>query len=458
MTLVAELRGLGLDVVDDPDVLAGHVVDWTGRFTGTTPALVRAHSTDDVARLLAWCQPRGVPVVPQGGNTGLVGGGVPRHGEVLLSLRGLDRLDAVDRLAGQVTAGAGVTLARLQEHARAAGLAYGVDLTARASATIGGTVATNAGGTRVLRYGPTRAQVVGVEAVLADGSVITHLGGLLKDNTGYDLAGLLVGSEGTLGVVTAARLRLVPRHDHRVGALLALDTVADAVEVAARCREELAGLDAVEAVVGPTLAFTCATLGLPPPFPSTPGVALLVEAAARVDPTDELAEVVAGLGDVVRDALVATDAPALARLWAYREGVAEAVARTGVPHKLDVTLPASRLAGFAERVGDVVAAAVPEATTHVFGHLGDGNLHVNVLGAEPDDDTVDDAVLRLVVELGGSISAEHGIGTAKQPWLALQRSPADLAAMRALKRALDPAGILNPHALLGPLHGDGSLS
>jgi FAD/FMN-containing dehydrogenase len=310
-------------------------------------------------------------------------------------------------------------------------------------------VATNAGGNRVLRYGPMRHQVVGVEVVLADGSVLSHLGGLLKDNTGYDLAGLLVGSEGTLGVVTAARLRLVPRDTERTTAVLALRSVADAVEVAARLRDRLASLDAVEGIVQASLSLVADVLGLVPPFAALPPVALLVEVAGRADPTDELAGAVGALGERVVDAVVATDDAARRRLWAWREGVAEAVARTGIPHKLDVTLPLARLDEFATRVPDVAATAAPGARCYLFGHLGDGNLHVNVLGVAPDDERVDDAVLRLVVELGGSISAEHGIGTAKQPWLALQRSAAELAAMAAIKHALDPAGVLNPHALLG---------
>src|SRR4051812_23650852 len=221
---------------------AGYEVDWTGRFRGSTPAVVRPGTPEEGSAGLRGCAEAAAPVVPQGGNTGLVGGSVPLHGEVVLSLRRLTALDRVDGRAAQVTASAGVTLAALQEHARAAGLDVGVDLAARDSATVGGMVSTNAGGVRLLRYGPMRAHLTGVEAVLADGRVVSHLGGLLKDNTGYDLGGLLCGSEGTLGVVTRARLRLVPRLDERVVALLALSSLDDAVDAVARLRRELSSI------------------------------------------------------------------------------------------------------------------------------------------------------------------------------------------------------------------------
>lgn len=436
-------------VLTDPEVRAGYEVDWTGRFRGTCLAVVRPGSTAEVAGVVAWCGRHEVPLVPQGGNTGLVGGGVPPAGALVVSLARLDALGEVDPVAGQVTAGAGVTLARLAGRAEAAGWAFGVDLAARDTATVGGMIATNAGGVRVLRYGAMRANVVGVEAVLADGSVVRNLGGLVKDNTGYDLAGLLCGSEGTLGIVTAARVRLVPRAPDRLVVLLGLDSVAAAMEVCAAARRTVDGLDALEAVVGDGLDLACAHLGLAHPFGGrTPAVTLLVEWAGHGAPPGALTDLVDGVPAVAAD-----DPAGRARLWRYREGQAEAIARVGVPHKLDVTLPLGGLAGFVGEVASVVARSVPGARTHLFGHLGDGNIHVNVTGVAPDDERADDAVLRLVVERGGSISAEHGIGRAKARWLALQRSPADLAAFRAIKRALDPAGLLNPGVLVADPDG-----
>jgi FAD/FMN-containing dehydrogenase len=416
------------------------------------------------------CRAAGVAIIPQGGNTGLVGGGVPGVGgvagsavggslPVIVSLTRLIELDAVDELAVQVTASAGVTLATLQAGAAAAGLSFAVDLAARDSATVGGMVATNAGGIRVLRYGGMRQQVVGVEAVLADGRVISRLDGLIKDNTGYGLSDLLVGSEGTLGIVTRARLRLVPLLRERVTALLGLPDTAAAMQVLTGLRRSAAGLglEAAEIFYQPGLDLVRAHAGLPPPLPRAWGAYLLVECAGDADPTDSLAAALASLGGgltLADDATaVATDPGARAALWAYRERHTEAVNALGVPHKLDVALPLSRLAEFESSVRTVIAAVAPGAVVVLWGHVGDGNIHVNVVGPAPDDERVDDAVLRLVARLGGSISAEHGIGRAKVRWLPLTRSAAEIDAMRAIKRALDPEGILNPGVLLGVTGG-----
>jgi FAD/FMN-containing dehydrogenase len=376
----------------------------------------------------------------------LVGGGVPRRGEVVLSLRRLADLDPVDTVSAEVTAGAGVTLGRLQAHARAAGLEFGVDLAARDSATVGGMVATNAGGVHALRFGPMRAQVVGLRAVLADGRILERMPGLIKDNTGYDLPGLLVGSEGTLAVVTAARLRLRPDTPARVVAVLAVASTTDALAVLARLRSAMPSLNAVEIFYADGLELVRRHTGLAAPFEAAHPVYLLVECAARHDPTDELVAVLADAPEVL-DAAVATDGPSRERLWALRERHTEAISAEGVPHKLDVSVPLDRLAEFEDRLRPAVSAVLPAARMILFGHLGDGNVHVNVLGADPDDSAVDDTVLRLVAELGGSISAEHGIGVAKVRWLGLTRSPVDIATMAAVKDALDPAGLLNPGVL-----------
>ncbi len=437
-------------VVTDPGVVDGYTVDWTGRFAGRGPAVVRPATTEEVAAVLAVCNEAGVAVVPQGGNTGLVGGSVPLQGEVVVSLRRLDHIGEVDRAAGQVTVGAGATLAAVQRAAAAAGLAFGVDLGARESATIGGMVATNAGGLHLLRYGGMRDQVFGVEAALADGSVVRHLDGLLKDNTGYDLGRLLCGSEGTLGVVTAVRLRLVPRYPHKVTALLAFGSVDGALAATARLRDELPSVEAIELFFAAGLDLVCDTLGVARPFPERHAVFVLVECASRVDPTDELATLVTEL-EGVEDAAVASDPAPRAALWRLREAHTEAINTLGPPHKLDVTLPAARLAAFVETVPGVIAEVDPTARPWLFGHAADGNIHVNITGPAPDDERTDEAVLRYVASLGGSISAEHGIGTAKRDWLHLNRSAAELAAFRAIKSALDPRGILNPNVLLPPV-------
>lgn len=434
------------NVVTDPEVTASYAVDWTGRYRGSTPVVVRPGSTEEVAEVVRRCRRHGAALVPQGGNTGMVGGGVPLAGEVVCSLRRLDTVEAVDPSAGQLTARAGVTLAGVQQAAAAAGWAYGVDLGGRDSATIGGNVATNAGGLRVLRYGDTRAQVLGVEAVLGTGAVVSHLGGLVKDNTGYPLHALLCGSEGTLGVVTAVRLRLAAPAPARVVALLGMGGPAAAVAGAQQLRRTLPSLSAAEFMLGSGVALVSRVLGLPQPLADPHAAYLLVEASGATDPMGALADAVAAL-EGVEDAAVASEPGPAAALFRYREGHTEAVNAIGPPHKLDVSFPPDVLAEMIERMPSVVSSVAPDAEVWLFGHVGDGNVHVNVTGVDPDDDRVDDAVFRAVAAAGGSISAEHGIGTAKRRWLHLGRSQAELDAFAAIKRALDPDGVLNPHVL-----------
>jgi FAD/FMN-containing dehydrogenase len=409
--------------------------------------VVRPADTAQVAAVLVACADAGVPVVVQGGNTGLVGGATPAGGEVLLSLTRLTSLGSIDVAAGQVTAGAGVTLAALQQHARSAGLDFGVDLAARDSATVGGLVATNAGGIRVLRYGSMRAQLLGAEAVLADGSVVSRMAGLLKDGTGYDLVSLLCGSEGTLGAVTAARLRLVPRLGARCVALLALPSVGAAVALLPGLRARLPSLSAAELMFPAGVELVRRYAGLAAPFQEQHPAYLLLECIHRTDPTDGLVDAVAEVADLL-DATIASDSAGQRALWAYREQHTEAISAAGVPVKLDVSVPTGRLPELCDRLGGVIVGVAPDALPIVFGHVNEGNLHVNVLGAGDLAEAVTDAVLHLVAGLDGSISSEHGVGRAKAAWLPLSRSATEIAAMRAIKHALDPAGLLNPGVLL----------
>jgi len=370
LTALREVVGDG-NLRSDPDVVAAHVVDWTGRFRGATPAVVRPGTVAEVADVLRRCDAEGAAIVPQGGNTGLVGGSVPLHGEVVLDLRRLDQLGAVDPRTGQVTAQAGVTLARLQRHAAEAGWLYGVDLGAREVATVGGTVATNAGGVHVLRYGPTRRQLVGIEAVLADGRVIRRLDGLEKDNSGFDLAGLFCGSEGTLAVVTAARLRLHAPTRNKVVALCAFDDVDTALVAVGTLRRELDCVNAIEFFLADGLELVCEQLGLPRPFALPHAAFVLVEAAANTDPTEALAGAVETTTDVA-DVAVATDVAAARALWRYREGHPEAINLLGAPLKLDVSLPADRLADFIRAVPVRVREIAPGARVWMFGTRATG--------------------------------------------------------------------------------------
>ena len=447
-TLAAVLADIvgAAHVLTDPDVTAPYITDWTGRWRGRARCVVRPADTAEVAAVVRACADHGAPVVPQGGNTGLVGGSVPHNGEVVVSLRRLDDLGPVDVAAAQVSAGAGVTIAALHAHAARAGLGYGVDLASRDSATVGGTIATNAGGVNVVRHGATRTQVLGIEAVLADGTILRRMQGLAKDSTGYDLPGLLTGSEGTLALITAARLRLVAAPAQRVVALAGVASTSDGLELLAAVRD-LGSLLAVEWFHRDGMEVVATHAGLPDPLPSPYATYVLIECAAASDPSDELAAAVARCA-AVGDVAVAADRAGRERLWAYRERHAEALAAGGVPAKYDVAVPPEHLEAFEAQARAVCAEH--GATAYLFGHLAEGNVHVNVLGTRGDDEALDDAILRLVAGFGGSISAEHGVGVAKAPWLELTRDAADRAAMAAVKRALDPEGLLNPGVLFEP--------
>ena len=444
------------NVLTDPDLRATYETDWTRRFHGVASAVVRPGTVDEVAAVLTACREAGAAVVPQGGNTGLVGGGVPRvaaprdergspRPQVVLSTLRLRDLEAVDEVAGEVTVGAGTTLAALQDHVRPVGWAFGVDMGSRDSATIGGMVATNAGGVNVLRHGVMRQQLVGIEAVLADGTITRRLPGLVKDNTGYALGSLMAGSEGTLAVITRVRLRLVPALPKKAVALLAVEDAGQAATLAAQLRRRLSTITAAELFDDDGMRLVLDHVGGEAPFSSAYPRYLLIESAATSDPTDELVEAIAGLPS--REAVVANDEGARNRLWRLRENHTEAVNAAGVPHKLDVAVPIGRIGEFDVEVRQAIHNADPNARTFVYGHVGDGNLHVNVLGPAPDDEAVDDAILELAIQMGGAVSAEHGIGVAKVRWLVPDRGEPDVSAMRAIKRALDPNDILNPGVL-----------
>lgn len=453
--LVDELRSVvGPEhVLVDADIRAGFEVDWTRRFRGEARAVVRPADPDEVAAAVRVCAARAVPVVAQGGNTGLVGGGVPRGGEVVLSTRRLDWVETVPDADGELVAGAGATLEAVRTVARSTGWDVGVDLASRASATIGGMVATNAGGAHALRYGPMEHQVIGVEAVLADGSTIGRVPALRKDNTGYHWGAILCGSEGTLAIVTRVHLGLVPGLPDRVVALCGVDDLAAAGRIGSTLRRRLDSLLSLEVVFADGVELVRAHTGLPAPTPTPWPAYVVAECGGRAGEAEHLIDALAtALAECpdVRATAVGADPPSASRLRAYRELHTEAISAAGIPHKLDVALPLHRLVEFEAAVRRRVRELAPHARVFVFGHVGDGNLHVNVLGPARDDVAVDDAVLELAASMGGSISAEHGIGVAKRSALGLTRGQADIDAMRALKHALDPAGILNPGALFPP--------
>ena len=356
-------------VLTDPDLTASFATDWTGRFRGAASLVVRPADTGQVSAVVARCAEIAAPIVPQGGNTGLVGGSVPRGTPmVVLSTSRLGALGPVDAGALQVTAGAGVTLARWRAHARTTGLDTPIDFASRDSATIGGAIATNAGGSRVVRFGTMRAQVAGVTAVLADGSSIGSLAGLPKETVGLHWPSVLSGSEGTLAVVTAARLRLVPWYRHTATAMVATAGLDEAVALLTRLRATVPHLDAVELVLPEAMAIVAAHLGTRPPIePPGAGAYVLVECADHADPTDELTAALAAEQEVL-DAAVATEGPARDRLVAFRDRITEAISALGVPLKLDVAVPVAALATLlaaraTRRRRSTAAASSPTATS-----------------------------------------------------------------------------------------------
>ncbi len=448
MELIPALRAAVGDahVLVDPDARLGYETDWMGRRRGPAAAAVRPGSTDEVAAVLAACAAAGVAVVPQGGNSGLVAGGIPRGGEVVLSTARLAWVGEVDLGSRQVAAGAGATLAAVRAAVAPAGLDVGVDLASRDRATLGGMVATNAGGLRVLRHGHMRSQLAGVEAVLSDGQVLARLAGLKKDTAGYDLTGLVCGSEGTLAVVTAVLLRLGKAEPDRLTALLAVGSLGEALSVVRRLQDATDGLESAEVMFPEGISRLAELYGLSSPLGPGPAAQLLVEVVGA-DPSPVL-DALAASPEVTGSA-VAGDGPGRARLWALRERHPDVVARLGVPHKLDVAVPLASLAAFEQEVRAALADLRPAPVAVVlYGHLGDGSLHVNVATSTPGDGDVEDAVFGVVGRFGGTISAEHGIGTDKLRWLDRTRSAAEIQAMRAIKAALDPDGVLNPGVLL----------
>lgn len=429
-------------VVTDPQVLAGYVTDWTGRFRGSCRAVLRPADEAELARLLAVCDTHRARVVLQGGNTGLVGGAVPGPDDVLVSLRGLDTVEQVDPVTATAVVQAGVTLADLQRAARPAGLELAVDLGARDSATVGGMAATNAGGIRALADGSMRAHVLALDALDVGGRQLARLKPLVKDNTGLAVGCLLVGSEGQLGVITRLLLRLVPVAAERAVALVGFADLDPVLAAVATVRRRLAGLRAAELMDRATLELVQEAAGLPAPLPGRPAFVLLLEAAGDRGTADRLGEALADVPGLDPDAVtLAGDAAGVRQLWAYRDGATEAVGSRGTPHKLDVTLPSAGLAAFHRQLMDLLAGH-RQARPYIWGHVGDGNLHINLLGLPDEDDSVDAAVLRLVAGAGGSISAEHGIGRAKAAFLPLARTREEIAAMARLKAALDPDGRL----------------
>jgi len=447
-------------VLTEPSDVAPFVSDWRGRYHGRAIAVVRPADTEQVSIVVRACAELGVPIVPQGGNTGQCGGATPdeRGNAIVLSLSRMNRVRAIDTANATLTVEAGVPLARVQEAAADKGLMFPLSLAAEGSCTIGGNLSTNAGGHAVLRFGNTRDLVLGIEVVLGDGRIWDGLRGLRKDNTGYDLKQLFIGAEGTLGIVTAAVLKLYPAPKARGTALAAVRDVATAIHLLGSLRQTLGDrITGFELMSAYSLALSRKYhAGLPDPCPGSPWYALV-----QVDDNAPDAAVSAQLeralqsaleSGIVEDATIAQSSEQARALWALRENIAEAQRRDGPNIKHDISVPISAMARFLDDARRELDAAVPGVRFVTFGHLGDGNLHYNLAapeGIEPESFLGNTALVnRIVYDLvaanGGSVSAEHGIGQQKRDELVRYKSAVELDLMHAVKRALDPAGILNP--------------
>lgn len=425
-------------------MLASRSVDWTGRYLGAASALVRPGDAAEVAAVLAVCREAGGYVTVQGGRTSLVAGTVPEHDDVLLSTERLTTVGEVDTRERQVQVGAGVTLADVQRVATSAHLLFGVDLAARDSATLGGMAATNAGGLRTVRYGTMREQVLGLDVALPDGSLVHRHSRVRLDNTGYDLASLFVGAEGTLGVITAVDLRLQPIPAHRVTAVCGFAELADLVATG-RALRDIETVSACELIDGRGAQLAAEHLAQPAPVPGD--WLLLVELAGEEDPTDRLATALS-TAPMCGPPAVGVDSVAQQRLWQLRESMAEVVGLFGPPLKFDVSLPLSSIAPFTAEARALVGQHAPKAAAVLFGHVGEGNLHLNVLGCAADDEArLYGPIMNLIAFHGGNVSSEHGVGSRKRAYLGMSREAADIAVMRSIKAALDPTGYLNPAVL-----------
>ncbi|MFN4287242.1 MAG: FAD-binding oxidoreductase [Brevundimonas sp.] len=447
-------------IVRDEDSLAAHLKEWRGQWHGHTPALVLPASSAEVSEVLRLCNAHVIPVVTQGGNTGLVGGQIP-FGELLVSTRRMRAVRDVSRLDDAITVEAGVTLAETQTAAAEIGRRFPLSLAAEASATIGGVISTNAGGTAVLRYGVMRDLVLGLEAVLPTGEVFRGLKRLRKDNTGYDIKQLLIGAEGTLGIITAASLKLVAPMRSIATAMLAVPDPHSAVALLARAREETAGgVEAFELMkrIGVELALANVPGNREPLEAPSPWYVLIElgsgEEGAAQAAMDRLLEAALAEG-LVSDGAIAQNETQRAAFWKLREDQSAAQKPEGPGWKHDISVPVSSIADFIDEAGRALEARYPGVRISAFGHVGDGNVHYDVMAPAGGDraafmDLRDEGmalVHDIVARLHGSISAEHGLGRLKSEQARAYKSATEIDLQQRLRRALDPNGIMNPGVL-----------
>ena len=436
----------------DPSDLEEYGRDWTRVYAPAAAAIALPRTTDEVAKLLARCSEAEVPVVPSGGRTGLAGGAVAKGREIVLSLSRMRRMDPIDPSGLTVRVQAGAVTEAVHQHCQASGLTWPVDFASKGSSQVGGNIATNAGGVKVIRYGLTRQWVLGLQVVTATGDVLELNGALEKNNTGIDLRQLFIGSEGTLGIITEATLKLTRLPTRQNVLLFAVRDVAAVLAVFRDLRRQPFQLAAYEFFTDKCLARVKRHRKVRSPFEVEHPCYVLLEIEDANDA--ELEAWTASLfeRELIADGTMAQNSTQAAELWTLREGISESLSATGLPHKNDIALPVASLEAFCAELDDVFRTTYPDWEIALFGHIGDGNLHVNIM--KPDalekpeflrrTSEADHAMFRLVQKHGGSISAEHGIGLLKKPYLGYSRTPAELAVLKSVKRALDPQLILNP--------------
>jgi FAD/FMN-containing dehydrogenase len=436
----------------EPGDLQAFGKDWTKVHTPAPSVVVFPRTTDEVSRVLKLCNAARVAVVPSGGRTGLAGGAVATNGELVLSLTRMSRMEPVDVLGMSVVVQAGAVTEAVHRHAAQHGLTWPVDFASKGSSHVGGNIATNAGGVRVIRYGLTRQWVLGLQVVTAAGDVLELGGALEKNNTGLDLRQLFIGSEGTLGVITQATLKLCRLPGKADVFMFAVPDVPGVLKLFNRARGGPFTINAYEFFTDKCLARVQKHRGLRAPFAQSSGCYVLLEAEAADATALEtwLGEV---MGDgLVTDGILAQSSTQAAELWALRESISESLSGTGLPHKNDVALPIAALEGFIAEFNNVFENRYPGWEIAVFGHIGDGNLHINVMKPDAMEKTeflnrthdADHEMFELVARHHGSISAEHGIGLLKKAYLRYSRTPHEVAIQRAVKMSLDPNTILNP--------------
>lgn len=462
----ADIVGASHVIAGDDDLALPFRQDWTGRYVGTPLAIVRPKTTHEVAAIVKTCRARGVSVVPSAGRTGLCGGGVslPDHQSLILSVERMNDIRTMDVDGRSMTVEAGVILQSVQERARDNGLVFPLTFGAQGSAMIGGALSTNAGGSNVVRYGTTRELCIGIEAVLPDGSIVDALTGLRKDNTGYDLKDLLIGAEGTLGIITAAVFKLSAMPVVRTTGFLSLASLADAPRVLNALQDRTGGgVEAYEYMPAAAVDVICRMFPktrAPLDAPADTGLFFEVASSRKDDaePGDDGEARLQGLvfsvledlmneGAIV-DAMIAQSEQQRLDLWAMREAILEAITENGPAYHMDISLPLAQIAAFVTTMDSAVAQMGFQPLT--VGHLGDGNLHY-ALSAAPGQNwdalplaEAKEQAFALLTQLKGSFSAEHGIGQSKLDVMAKLKQPSQLAAMRAIKQALDPDGLMNP--------------